>query len=115
MAGRTPGGRMFSNTEDLICTVDDAVCDEDLDLFSRAEIYVIDDVVGRWGRYDCREIDDMMSDRDLFPELDGLLIGMEVSENAMFSAVGDLDPNGSVERLRDIRGINELFAAARAL
>jgi hypothetical protein len=59
---RTPGVRLFSTMADMKCTIDDAVRDEDLDLFSRAEIDVIDDVVDRWGGFDLGCIDSLMSD-----------------------------------------------------
>lgn len=111
---RTPGIRLFSTTEDMGCTVDDAVRDEDLDLFSRAEIDVIDDVVDRWGGFDLGRIDSLMSDTDAFPELRALRPWMEVTEIAMFSALGDEDPEVSAERLEDHRGIDRLFESMRA-
>ncbi|WP_327209945.1 hypothetical protein [Rhizobium leguminosarum] len=106
---RTPGIRLFSTTEDMGCTVDDAVRDEDLDLFSRAEIDVIDDVVDRWGG----RIDSLMSGTDVFPELHGLRSWMEVTEIAMFSALGDTNPQSSAERLEDHRRIDRLFESMR--
>lgn len=111
---RTPGVRLFSTMADMKCTIDDAVRDEDLDLFSRAEIDVIDDVVDRWGGFDLGCIDSLMSDTDIFPELHGLRPWMEVTDIAMFSALGDTNPQASAERLEDHRRIDRLFESMRA-
>jgi hypothetical protein len=110
---RTPGARLFSAITNLTCTLDDAVGDKDLDAFSIAEIAVVDDVVDRWGGFDPSDIDLLMSDTDVFPELSGLRPWMEVPEIAMFSALGDDDPHASAERLEEHRRVDRLFESLR--
>lgn len=94
------------------CRLDPAVGVDDLDLFSIADNAVLDQVVGGWGDLEVDEIDRKM--RDEFPELSQLDAGMEVSERAIFAAVGSDDPDGDAERLQSFRQIDHLFAALSA-
>lgn len=106
--------RLFSVADGETCSVHPSVTESDLDCFSRAEMRVIDEVLTLWGALDADELDSLMSDAALFPELEGLSWGTDIAERAILYAVGDDDPDGTVEGLEETRRIDDAFDLMRS-
>lgn len=106
--------RLFSVADGDTCSVHPSVNEGDLDCFSIAEMRVIEDVLALWGALDVGELDSAMSNAASFPELEGMPWGTDISEGSILHAVGDEDPDDSVERLEESRRIDDSFDLMRS-
>lgn len=107
---RTEAGvPLFSSSDGYACVVSDEIVGDDLDLFSVAEVNVLESMMERWGALDAGGLDEIMSDRVAYPELEGLGIGHGVAVEAMFAAVGHADPEDAADGLASHRRLDEVF------